>query len=268
MQFLRKIGGLLGRHYEKVLLAVGLIGLIYAVVHLYSKKQSEEEKIREFDRQTLKRKTKPVPPVDLAALNKALEQATNPPALNLGLPHNVFNPVKWQQKPDGSVIKIEKGTEVGPEALKIAKVSPLSTIITLDKATTSGVQMTAVQEASTNAALRSKRQSYLTPNSSDDRKLYTLREIHGVPDKPEAVIELAGGEKVTVTPEKPYSKVEGFKVDLLYPPEGKNFSGKRAGDVLNLAGEDYNIVAINSNEIVVSARSNNRRYTIRNNAAP
>ena len=69
-----------------------------------------------------------------------------------------------------------------------------------------------------------------------------------------------------ITGDKPFTRVDGYKVDLTYPPENRNLGDRRVGDVLPIAGEDYIIVAINPNEVVVSARSNNRRTTIRNNA--
>lgn len=266
MDLFRKIGALIVRHYEKVLLGVALIGLVYAVIHLYSTKQAEEEKISTYDRGISKKKTKEVPAVDMNALSQTLSSATNPPDVNLSLPHNVFNPVKWQRRPDGTIIKIEKGTEVGPNALQIASIAPLQTVITLDKPAGSGLNMSVLQEASTNVGFRRKLQSFVTTNAADRTRFFTLREIRGSAEQPEAVVELATGDRVTVTPEKPFTRVDGFKVDLTYPPENRSFNDKRVGDVLALAGEDYIIVAITQNEVVVSARSNNRRTTIRNNA--
>jgi hypothetical protein len=264
MSFLRNIGPLLARHYEKVIVALALLGFLGAVIYLYGVRKAEEEKIAVYDRDVRQRKGKPVPAVDLAQFSGALEKAKNPPALDFGLPHNLFNPVKWQKKPDGTIIKIEKGTEVGAAAMKIVRVEPLRTVVAIDRASSGGLYMSAVQEASTNAALRIKRQpQYLSTNQPHATKLFTLREIGGTPEKPEATIELASGDKLTVTAEKPYEKVEGFKVDLQYPPENKNFPDQRVGNKLTLGGEDYIIVAITENEVVVSASSNNRRTTIR-----
>lgn len=268
MESLRKYGGVLARHYEKVLLVVALVGLVYAVYHLNSKKQSEEENIKQYNLTISKKQTQGIPVTDLAGMSNALAQAKSPPALNLGLPHNVLNPVKWQRRPDGTIIKIATGTEVGPAALKVVNVAPLNTVIAVEKASASGLFMNVVQEASTNAGLRRKIQVFVTPNTMDRTKLFTLREIGGAPDKPEAAIELATGERATVTAEKPYTKLAGYKADLQYPPENKNFKDARVGDVLPLAGEDYIIVAINPTEVVVSARSNNRRTTIRNISGP
>ncbi len=264
MNFLRKIGGLFAKHYEKVIVALALIGFLGAVVYLYGVRQAEEDKIREYDRNVQKKKGKEVPSVDLAQLSGALEKAKNPPALDFGLPHNLVNPVTWQKKPDGSLLKIEKGTEVGGAALKLVNTAPLRTIVAVDRVTPGGLYMSAVQEAATNARARIKISQYVTTNTQHTSKLFTLRDIRGTPEQPEAVIELADGKKTSVTLEKPYTEVEGYKADLTYPPEPKlSFKDLRVGDKLTVGGEEYNIVAITENEVVVSASSNNRRATIR-----
>ncbi|HMJ89514.1 MAG TPA: hypothetical protein VK530_06840 [Candidatus Acidoferrum sp.] len=263
MSFLRNIGGLFIKHYEKVIVALALVAFLGAVVYLYGVRQAEEVKIREYDRTVLKKQGKAVAAVDLALFSNALEKAKNPPALDFGLPHYIFNSVKWQKRPDGSWMKIEQGTEVGGAAMKLVKTTPLSTVITIDRPTPGGLYMGAVQEASTNAGMRRKISQYLSTNNQHTTKLFTLRDIRGTPEKPEAVVELTTGEKVPITIDKPYTQVEGFSADLQYPPENQSFNNKRAGDVISVGGEDYIIVAITENEVVVSARSNNRRTTIR-----
>jgi hypothetical protein len=113
-------------------------------------------------------------------------------------------------------------------------------------------------------------QSYLTTNNVSERthrsRIFKLADMKITPDGPVAEIELNDGTKQTVTPAKPFSRIEGHKVDLRYPPENKSFNDQRVGDVLNLTSESYIIVAITPNEVVVSARSNDRRTIIRNNA--
>jgi hypothetical protein len=271
MKSLRNIPGLVKRHYEKVILALALIGLIGAVIYLNEMKSAENEKIEKYNQNIGKRKGKPVPSVDASALSLAMQHSTNPPALNFSPPHNLFNPVKWQKRLDGSLLKVETGREVGPQALEIVKIAPLHLTITLDQQSGSGVNMSVTQEAHTNRFWRVKMQSFLTTNNASERihrsRVFTLRDLKVMPDGPVADIELADGTKATVTVNKPFSRVEGYKVDLSYPPEKKNFPDRRVGDVLALAGEDYIIVAITPNEVVVSARSNDRRTTIRNNAA-
>lgn len=272
MKTLRNVPGMVKRHYEKVVLALALVGLIGAVVYLNQMKNTENEKIDTYEKGIPRRKSKSVQTVDIGVLSSAMQRATNPPGLNLSPPHNLVNPVKWQRRPDGTMLKVETGKEVGPEALQIVKISPLSTIITLDNQSGSGVNMSVAQEASTNRFMRQKLQAYLTTNTPMDRihsrtRLFTLKDLKLLPDGPVAEIELIDGTKATVTTNKPVARVEGYKVDLVYPPENRRpFPDRRVGDPLALAGENYNIVAISTNEVVVSARSNDRRTIIRNSA--
>jgi Lhr-like helicase len=61
--------------------------------------------------------------------------------------------------------------------------------------------------------------------------------------------------------------VDGHLADLRYPPENRNWSNRREGDRLTFGGEEYNIVAINENEVVLSARSG-KKTTVRMSVAP
>jgi len=273
MKFLRNIPGLIKRHYEKVILVFALLGLITAVVYLNDMKNAENENIAKYNKGITKRKPNPVPSIDITALTTALDHAKNPSALNFAPPHNLFNPVKWQRRQDGTILKVETGKEVGAEALEVAKISPLNLIITLDQAAGSGFNMGVLQEGATNAAWRRKFVSYVTTNSPADRvhgatKAFKLVDVNRATQPPEVSIELTDGKIVTVSADKPFTRVMGYKVDLNYPPEKRMITDRRAGDSLMLGDEVYNIVAITTNEVVISARSNNRRTFIRNNAAP
>jgi hypothetical protein len=271
VKFLRNIPVLLKRHYEKVILALALVGLIAAVSSLYKSKNAENERIESYNRNIGKRKGKPVPSTDVSALAAAMQRATNPPSLDFSPPHNVFNPVKWQKRVDGSLLKVETGKEVGAQALEIVRIEPLRLIVTLDQQSGSGVNMSVTQEAQTNRFLRVRIPAFITTNSVSERRhrtgVFTLRDFKVTPDGPVAEIELADGTKANVSVNKPFTRVDGYKVDLSYPPEKKTFNDVRVGDPLVLGNEAYNIVAITPNEVVVSARSNDRRTTIRNNAA-
>ena len=110
-----------------------------------------------------------------------------------------------------------------------------------------------VKSSSTNSASERMHRSHV----------FKLSKLQVLPDGPVVEIELADGSKETVTPAKPFSRVDGYKADLKYPPENKTFNDARVGDKLTLANEDYIIVDIKPDEIVVSARSNDRRTTIR-----
>src|SRR5204863_2105667 len=98
---------ILKQHYEKLLLSLMLLGLAAAVFFLYQASVSEEENITKWIVGQEKRVTKTVPPVDLSPSQAILKKAQNPPALVLAGGHNVFNPVKWQRRPDGTFLKMQ-----------------------------------------------------------------------------------------------------------------------------------------------------------------
>jgi hypothetical protein len=64
-----------------------------------------------------------------------------------------------------------------------------------------------------------------------------------------------------------FQRVDGYKADFSYPPENKAFTEKRLNETVTLGGEDYILIAISQSEVVLSARSNNKRTTLRYNAA-
>ena len=271
MEFLKKLPNLLKAHYEKVLLGIALFTLLGGVGYLYELKQEEIRVIEEYNRTFGKKGTKPVPPLDLTGFRSSLLTSTNPPALDFSKPHHLFNPVKWMTNQDGLLIKIEKGTEVGPDRLKIIKVTPLRFSLGLDKFSgTSGYfvsmtnEVTRVRFASAFVKLKD-RDRYQTN--------FVVAEETGASTNDEErqlVFELPWKEnqKVTVKKGHPFVSTEAYRVDLGYPIDNSSFPNKAIGDTITLHKEDFIIVDIQPNQVVLSARSNNKRYTIRSNVAP
>jgi hypothetical protein len=190
--------------------------------------------------------------------------AQSPPPLILSGPHNLFNPVKWQRRPDGALIKIQTGKEVGPDAMLITRIAPLNYIIALDRiGNAGGYYMGVTREAAERPVDRLKKQKYVTPNVTNE--FFTLREIKGTPEDPtELILELADTkERVSVAKAKDFKKVVGYEVDLKYPVENKSYAKLRVGSTITVAGDQYIIVAISENEVVLSARLNDKKYTVR-----
>ena len=272
MEFLRKLPLLLRQHYEKLMLALALVALALSGFLLAGQKEKEEKGLEEYLQNFKGAKVWPYTNVAWAPYQEALKQATNPVQVNFKKPrlHNLFGPVKWQKRPDGTLLKIELGNEVGPEALKVTKIVPLNLIINVDKVNgVSNFWISVTREAHTNAALRRKfPPAYMTPGGKDRLGTFVLREIKGTPEAPELVLELADtGDKVSLFKDRPYQRVDGYKADFSYSPENKAFVEKRLNDTLTLGGEEYIIIAISPSEVVLSARSNNKRTTLRYNAA-
>lgn len=272
MDSLKKIGGICRLHYEKILLTLVLLGLAGAVVYLYNTKESEDKKIRDFLADVSRKGNSPVKPVDTAANDAALKLISNPPTLNFSLPHHLFNPVKWQRRPppDASdLIKMVTGKEVGWPKMVVSQITPLNFIINLERVPTPGsFYLGVTHEGAERPAFRRKQQKFATMNSPKN-EAFTLKEFKGPPEDPtELLLELADGTKVSITKDKPYTQIEGYEAELKYTIDGKTFPNLRVNSPLRFQGEDYIVVAITPTEVVVSARSNDKKHTVRQSAPP
>lgn len=264
MEFIKK-------HWEKVLLGVVLVGLAVAVAFLPLKIASERAQMQETRDRILNPRVKPLPEVDFSASSTALTRASTPLVLDFSAGHRLFNPVLWQKTSDGRPLKVQSGNEIGPAAVEVVATVPLYTIISFDNVITNetgaryaiGVE----RQAETKLSDRRKRQTYASVDTKTDH--FTLVKVVGAPENPDSLtLEVTGTDgNVSVTRSKPFKRVDGYMADLKYPPETKTWLKRRVGDKLVFAGEEYNIVAINENEVVLSAPSG-KKTTVRMSVAP
>ncbi len=259
MDFLKK-------HYEKLILGLVLVGLAGAAGYLPIKVNADRQ-AAEQERTTLTQpKVKELTNLDLSLPDSALKRVAAATALDFSSPNKVFNPMPWQKAADGQIIP---GTKVGPSAAVVTNLNALYLRLTLDSVSVTdggcryviGVQ----KEAAANAAQRAKKQTYASLNTKSD--VFTLVEVKGKAEDPtQVVLELNDtGERVSISKEKGFSRADGYTADLRYEPEKKVWTGKRVGAAVSFNGEEYNIVAINQNEIVLSAKSNQKKWTIKAN---
>jgi hypothetical protein len=259
MDSIKKYGEGLKQHYEKVILIVALIALGGAVFYLYGETQREKERISEFFQDVGRRAVKPVKPVDLTNYAAVVAKANNPPPLDLSLPHNVLNPVKWKQTPTGELIKEVTGTEGDLDLLEVTRHDPLNFSIHFDRTAGPGYWINITNEV---AAGYNRRIAQFATLNVTNLKVFILREVQGEPENPTAlVLELKEtGERVTISKEKPFVRAEAYEVDLRFPPENKNFPRQRVGATLRFGGEEYRIVGINQSEIIFMG-DNDKRYS-------
>ena len=262
MDFLKK-------HYEKVLLGVVLLGLAVAVGFLPFQISSEKQKLEDMRNQLIHPKVKPLTNLDLALPDAVLKRVAVPALVNFSAPHRLFNPMAWQKAADEHLIKVD-ATNIGPNAVTITKMVELPLKLTLDNVMFSDSGPRCVigieKEAAVNPRDRSKTQKYCSLNTKTDT--FTLREVKVAPDNPTNVVSVTlelndTGQRVTVTKEKAFRRVDGYMVDLKYTPENKSWTNRRVGATLSFNGEDYNIVAITDTELVLSAKSNQKKWTIK-----
>jgi hypothetical protein len=255
MEFLKK-------HYEKLLLGLVLLGLTVAAAMLpfvISAKRTELTTIRD---NLINPKVKELAPLDMAREDATLQRAQAPVRLSFSGKHNLVNPVLWQKSPDGRLLKIQTGNEV-VSAAEVTDIRPLYLNLSFDSVSGKGFLFGVQNEAAASPAKRAKHQT-LCSKDNPKNDYFTLREAKGPVESPTAfVLELNdSGEVVNVEPGKPYKRVDGYEADLKYAPENKLMRGQRVGATLTFAGGQYNIVAISKSNVVLSAKSNDKKTTL------
>jgi hypothetical protein len=254
MEFLKK-------HYEKLILSVVLLGLAAVAATLPMKVNQEKTKEEERKNSLINPKITPFPPVNLATNQAVLEKVKSPIHFDIAGKHNLFNPVPWVQKPNGEVIKVKTGNEVGIGALEVTAINPLHQVISFDEvnpvtgangATDYKYTVTMIKEGS------GGKQSRAMAVGSSDRSIGTLKGIQGSPDSPTGLLlVLPDKTEITLAKDKPFSKIIGYSADLRceFPPLNKK--GAKVGDPVVL-GEPFTIKTIDKDTVVFEAKSNKK----------
>lgn len=265
MDFLKK-------NYEKVLLGVVLLGLAVAAAFLPFKIASDKQDLENKRNTLIHPNVKPLTNQDLTVPDSVLKRMAMPTTIDFSSPNRLFNPMAWQKAMDGRLIKVDS-TNVGPYAVTVTKMTPLYLKLTLDSVTPMDTGTRYVigieKEAAANPRERTKTQKYCSLNTKNET--FTLRDVKVPPDNPTnvtVVLELNDTrQRVEVSKEQPYRRIDGYMVDLRYAPESKTWNARRVDAPLAFNGENYNIVAITENEVVLSAKSNQKKWTIKYSAS-
>ncbi|MCF7668913.1 MAG: hypothetical protein K9N48_03950 [Verrucomicrobia bacterium] len=259
----------LKNHYEKIILSAVLLGLAIAASMLPFKLNAMKEELDSYF--TPPPPPKEVQPLELVEVSNVLNKLENPPEYELAGVHNLFNPVEWKRTPDGRLIKVETGSEIGPKALDVVDIRPLT--FKIEYTGTDKVrdrieyQFTVLNEANPNSYLRRELSRSVSLGQKND--FFILRNVVGEPENPtKFVVELVeSGEKVEILPGEPFVKVAGHAADLKYGPENKTFDDMRVGSRLSFGDDSYIIVAITEKDVTVSSVSTTKRTTVNYNAA-
>ena len=255
MEFLKK-------NYEKVLLGVVLLGLTIAACllpfYISAKRAGLEEK-----RVSTKPKVKELAPLNMTLEEAAIQRAQAPIKLDFTTKHNLLNPVLWKKFPDGRLLKEQTGNEEGVGALEVTALKPLYLQLSYNGPSANGYFINIERQT---AVSESKRHTQNFVSKENKSELLTLQEVKGPPEKPtELVLQWNETmEIVSLTPDKPFKRVEGYSADLKYPLEqNKVWLNQRiSSKPLMFANGYYNIVAISESNVVVSAKSNDKHTTI------
>jgi hypothetical protein len=265
MDFLKK-------HYEKVLLGVVLLGLAVAVAFLPFKIASEKQKLEDMRNQLIHPKVKELTNLNFTLPDTVLKRMAASALVDFSAPNKLFNPMPWQKEADGHLARVD-AANVGPKALTITKMTPLYLKLTLDSVmpleTGTRYGIGIEKQAALNSRERSKTHEYGSLGTKT--KTFTLRDVKAAPDNPTnitVILELNDPQqRVEVSQEQPFRRIDGYMADLKYASESRIRTSCRVGDSLRLNGEDYNIVAITENEVILSAKSNQKKWTVKYSAS-
>lgn len=255
MQFIKK-------HYEKVVLGAVLLGLTAALAYLPVVISKERQQLEDNKNQIVNLPVKELPALDLGRPNGALQRVQTAFVLNFSGDHNLFNPVRWQKAPDGRLVREQNIDPMA--ALAVTKINPLRLVVTFDSTNSSGYVVKMLRETK---LARNEREvgGILSPDKPKIQNLILLREVKGGGDQPiELVLDMIEtNERISVAIGKPFSRVDGYEVDLR-TPEGRTLSRQREGSTVAFGGEVYTIksikeIAPGEYEIVLSAKSTEKK---------
>lgn len=260
----------LNNHYEKIILSVVLLGVVFFASLLPGRIKEERDKLEGITREIEHGAPKLVKEIDLAPLLQNLKREQNPPPTDISGQHNLFNPVRWQQRPDGSRLKLIGGDEFLRDFI-VTAIRPLNYTVTFDgpkgPADALRYYLTFTDEgAPTKGEQRPKIRSFST-KVDDKNDLAALREITGPPNNPTALVVELLKEKERITlgqgKEKSYHRLVAYEADAKYDPENKTYKGLRANpqSTVQFAGDNYKVIAITETTVTIEAVSTGKRTT-------
>ncbi|MBM3834884.1 MAG: hypothetical protein FJ403_16745 [Verrucomicrobia bacterium] len=261
MQFLKK-------HYEKVILSIVLLGLAVAAGALPLQVASMRRFLDETITDRSRTKRKEFTSLDLSTNLAVVQRFHQPVELNLAGPHNAFNPVVWKKRGDGFLVR---AADLGAGALEVTKIDELHMTVSFDVVTRENAEPQYTVAIARETGSQVRKDSRMVSAKQNRNDLFTVVRVEGPPEAPAAlVMQLKDeSEPFRITREEPFVRTIGYVADLRYPPENQLIPRKRVKDTVRLAkdNETYNIVVIDQNQVVLSAKSTQKRTTIKLNAA-
>lgn len=261
------------KNYEKLVLGVVLLAVAGVAVYLmYSVTQVREDlsnALQQFDRA----KKKEVAAVDLTTNAAVLSKVAKPaPVVLAGLDHYTFNPITWARAANGRLEPSKPRPDIGAAGLVYLKSHDLDLEIAFaDVAGTPDsprYQFSVRREYEKSPSNRRAMVESIPVGAESKAQIFKVLEARGPKENPtEFLCELVSTrEQFILSRTKSFRKTMGYAADLRYDAAKREFSQKRAGETLNLSGVTYKIVAIEKDELVVSAPNSERTTVLKSSA--
>ena len=253
------------RNYEKIILGLVLLGLVGVLAFMPVMIFYDQLRTKEFSSSIVNPHVDPLQPLDLSRQQAVLDRLKSPVQLDFSTTSKLFNPVQWQKDKNGNLVK---SSGLGPNAAVVTKITPLYLSISLDSVITNtlGNRYVLIVENQTAAlpALRHPKRFYVSEGETI-KNVCKLDKVVGPPNAPtELDLILADtGKPGKLKPDHPFQRVDSYTADVKYPPDNNlNFTAQRVGDHLGFGGDDYIIIAIDQNDVILLAQSNQKKYIL------
>jgi hypothetical protein len=255
------------KNYEKILLGAVLLGLVVSLLLLPVLISRDQQALSDIATSIIHGKVKPLEALDMSRETNIMERVQSPYPLDFETTNRLFNPMQWQKTADGRWVEIKIGNEVGPNALVVENIRPLYFRLKLDSIEPANqispkarYVISIQRENAPMPGQRNPRQRFISVQEKND--IFTLVSDSGPTNNPDLVLQLVDtGETVDLGLNKPFQKVDGYAADLKYAPENRRWNDQRVGADLKFNKSDYIVVVIDTNEVVISSQSNQKKIT-------
>jgi len=261
------------RNYEKIILSLVLLGLVGVLVAMWFVITADQQQMADMRDHVTHPPAKPLPDLDLSRQQAVMSRMQSPNNLDLSTTNKVFNPVSWQRTANGPLIRASKA---GPDAAVVTNFTPLYFSIALDSVITNTLGnppryvFSVTDETATRPGQRHARHQYaskgdtVTDKSLGKNEGFTLKEVKGPPENPDQLVLVLADTQATIalSKDKPFRRVDAYSADLKYDLGNFSRAGLRVGDHLAFAGDDYNVIDIQSNAVILLAQSNQKKITL------
>lgn len=274
MDSVKKIGAVLGSHYEKLILSVILLALLAAAGFLPFRVSQNRQTIQDAIDLPKKKAKKEMQAVDTSTVDDILKREKSAPILSLSGQHNLFNPLVWKKGKDGLLYKVG-GEEDGPGGLIVNAVRPLYLTIEFEGAMTSGdnirYRFRVLDEAKAPKGAKARQVSAALNQAKKDDPFVVTKVVEGTPEDPTSVEFRFSDSNETVKLAKGavFKRLSGYEGDLLHSKLGAKFPNVRQKQenkqpqVIRLGSHAYNIVAITKDAVTVESSTSKKRWTVR-----
>ncbi|MBI3881318.1 MAG: hypothetical protein HY301_14800 [Verrucomicrobia bacterium] len=270
MDFLKK-------HYEKIILSLVLLVVIFFAVRLPGEIRKAQKDLEALRNGIIRTEPRPVPAVDFTRNDSSITRARSPITNNLSGQHNLLNPVKWQRLPDGSIIKIVRGDEI-LRGFIVTKITTIKYTVAFRGISGAGdtvrYRIGVTDEGQANPVKRKEQvRAPGAPKATglpEKNDLFKMVEVKGPPENPtEITVELVKDKQlVSFSKDKPSEQIIGYEADAKYDPEGKNWKGLRQDSKVQFANDTYKVIAITPTQVTIEGESTPKRTTVELTPAP